>query len=325
MASEPAPPHAGQNFRVKEGKLRLAVRFGTLLGLLIADSIAFGQTKTIDITVDDPRPMAAAVLKIEELSGIPINYEDVPVYYAPDMKYVTEEESRTRVSDKPFKPYVRVRGGQRSVSIAVDTAAGKLDVQAVKFALTNLILAYNSSRLPGAFDFEYHSGVFFVKPVRYRDVTGVTRAMAPVLSTPVPLPEGKRHWMVKSQLILQQVSKATGWLVGGDSGPLNAGEQTIGANNEPADHVMARVLAAIMCPGIGREGYGPVIAQTTWDGGYHYRLFYALPGWGSYLQHLLYVDRVPNSRWFVPPTPSKPYSPPTPRTGGLGAGTIKAR
>ncbi|MBI1956223.1 MAG: hypothetical protein HYS38_07495, partial [Acidobacteria bacterium] len=59
------------------------------LPLLVLNSIAFGQTKTVDITVDDPRPLYAAILKLQELSGIPINYEGVPFYYSADLKDVT--------------------------------------------------------------------------------------------------------------------------------------------------------------------------------------------------------------------------------------------
>jgi hypothetical protein len=53
----------------------------------------------------------------------------------------------------------------------------------------------------------------------------------------------------------------------------------IGANYEPADHVAARYLAAMVCPDGTREACGPVIAQTTWNVGYHYHLIYT-PGFG---------------------------------------------
>jgi hypothetical protein len=135
---------------------------GVVLPFLLGSSFAFGQvvgeTTTIDITVDDPRPLAAAILKIEELSGIPINYEDVPVYYSADVKDVTEEVSRTRTSNRRI---IVARGGQLSVPIIVDAATGRLnDIQAVNTALAALVSAYNSSNLPGGFEVEYLTECF---------------------------------------------------------------------------------------------------------------------------------------------------------------------
>lgn len=282
--------------------MRLAVRFGTLLGLLIASDVAFGQTKTIEITVDDFRPMRAAIDKIMELSGIPINYEDMPIYYPADL---VEAPIHTGGGQKLFG----ARGGQLLFSIAVDETTGKLnDLQAVKGALSKLISAYNSSGLPGGFDFEEHKGVFFVKPVRYRGENGTTQTIKSLLSTPITFPQEKRDWFTAARLILQQVSKASGSDISDfDVSIYYGGEQPICANNEPADHVIARVLAALACPVRGRVGCDSVIVQSTWDVGYHYRLYYPYRFRGKCL---LIVDSVPNSRWFVPPAPKPlPRSP----------------
>ncbi|MBI3894742.1 MAG: hypothetical protein HY313_02310 [Acidobacteria bacterium] len=94
---------------------RLPVTLGTVFGLLLACSIAFAQTKEIEMTVDDPRPMAAAVRKIVEFYGIPINYEGIPVYYSGDLRDLTNLP----------------RGWQLSFSISVEASTGKLrDLQA---------------------------------------------------------------------------------------------------------------------------------------------------------------------------------------------------
>ena len=296
---------------MKKAEARWLAGIGVVLQFLLGSSFALGQvvgeTKTIEITVDDPRPLAAAVLKIEELSGIPINYEDVPVYYTADVKDVTEEVSRTRTSNRRI---LVALGGQLSVPIVVDAVTGKLnDTQAVNAALLALISAYSVSGLPGSFDLEYYNGVFFVKPVRFRDETGATRAMTPVLSTPITLPEENMNWAVATRLILQQVSNATG----SDAAMLtNLGvpvEVTFGANNEPAHYVIARYLATKSAP-------ASIASDTAWDAGLSYSLLYQ-PQFGYGLN----VHRVASSpRWVIPP--SRPYSPP-PRRPPDGRGTAR--
>jgi len=169
-----------------------------VLQLLLGSSFALAQvvaeTKTIDITAEDnPRPMLVAVGKIVELSGIPIHYEDMRVYYSGDFKDITSEWAQ-RV---PVPEGVRVmgpRGGQLSVPIEVDAATGKLtNLEAVNTALAAVVSAYNArDDLPGDFEVESRNGVFFVKPVRYRDASGATQPMTPILSTPITLPEETR-------------------------------------------------------------------------------------------------------------------------------------
>ncbi|MBI4441927.1 MAG: hypothetical protein HY649_00975 [Acidobacteria bacterium] len=285
------------------------VGLGTVLGLLVT-AATFGQiiaeTKTITLTVDDPRPMAAAILKLEELSGIPINYEDVPVYYSADLKDVTEEVSRTRTSDRRI---MVARGGQLSVPIVVDASTGKLNnPEAVKDALLTVGSAYNSSGLPGGFDVEYYNGVFFVKPVSYRDERGASRPMTAILSTPISLSEEKRTRLETIQLILQQLSKAAGSDVVLTTNLGQPSDVIFGCNNEPADHAIARLLATKSTPASS-------LSDTAWDVGLSYGVGY-LPQWG----YMLDIHRVPNSRWWVSP-PAKPYSPP-PRTGS-GGGRIR--
>ena len=203
---------------MKKSETQWSLAMGVVLQFLLGSSFALGQvvgeTRTIEITVDDPRPLAAAILKLEELSGIPINYEDMPVYYSDDMRDVTDE-----VAQRPVPPGGKrmfgQSGGQLSVPIEVDAATGKLiDLEAVNTALAALVSAYNASDLPGDFDMEGRNGVFFVMPVRYRDATGTTQPMTPILSTPITLPEERRGWIQTIRLILGQVSAATGVEIG---------------------------------------------------------------------------------------------------------------
>ncbi|MBI3894662.1 MAG: hypothetical protein HY313_01895 [Acidobacteria bacterium] len=283
------------------------------LPLLLLNCIAFGQTKEIEITVNDPRPLAAAIDKLEELSGIPINYEDMPVYYEADQKDVTDTVAR-RPPPAGYRIIV-ARGGQLTVPILVDATTGKLnDSEAVKEALFTVISAYSANNFPGGFDVEFYNGVFFVKPVRYRDEAGATLTKRAVLSAPITFPEEKRTISQTLRLILDQISKASRAEIRRGTGSDGMGELTMGAQSEPANHVVARFLAPRSAPSVASNG-------TNWDGGLSYRLLFE-----PKLGYALNVHRVPNSpRWAVPP--SKPYTPPTPRprTEGPGAGAIEAR
>lgn len=284
-----------------KSKARLWPALAIFVGLLAANTLALAQTKIIDITVDDPRPLAAAIDKIEELSGIPINYEDVPIYYSGDLHDVTDAVARSPLpaGRRIIAPLVR----HLFVPIPVDAATGKLnDAQAVKDALLRLISAYNSSGLPGGFDLEYYNGVFFVKPVRYRDAIGVTRPMTPLLSTPITLPQEPSLAYQIWRLVLDHVSSAAGVHVGagwgagtGDTGP-DMGKVAFGPQNEPADHVIARLLAP-------RNSPASATPDPNWDAGRSYRLFTD----ATSKFYALNVHVVAN-RWSV--EPAKPYSPP---------------
>ena len=262
---------------MKKSETQLLARIGVILQFLLGSSFAFGQivgeTRTIEVTVDDTRPLAAAILKIEELSGIPINYEDVPVYYSGDIK-VADFAARAPVPPGGERTLV-ARGGQLSVVIVVDATTGRLkDIQAVETALAALVSAYNSSDLPGDFEIEQSNGVFFVKPVRYRDTSGATRPMTPVLSTPITFPEEKRTREQTMRLILRQVSAAAGLEIG--LGGMNLwGEVTLGAQNEPAHHVIARMLGSGNSPAAAP-------ANASWDASLSY-LFFCQPQYGCVL------------------------------------------
>ena len=262
--------------------------------------VAFGQTtetQTITIAVDDPRPMAAAVAKLEELSGIPINYEDMPVYASGDL------QERIPRNPNPLLKYFGARGGRLSVPIAVD-AAGKLSgTQAVEAALAEVVAAYNSSGMPGAFHYQFLNGVFFVRPIRFRDASGVTQPMPSILAGPVTLTEEKRSSDETVRLILDQISKQAGIELKRGTGAGGNFNVNFGAQGEPGYLAIARYLTT------GR-GTAVLPTDTNWDFGMSYRLLF---DGNSKSFYALNVHRVPNSPVFAPPPPSPPRPPRRPR------------
>lgn len=254
----------------------------TAAGFLVSVDNTFGQTKTITISVNDPRPMAAAILKIEELSGIPVNYEDIPIYYSGDLIDVTNQARGPvpvgrRLMVAPMRTF--------SVPIVVDAATERLaDNRAVEEALQRLISAYNSSNLPGGFELESYNGVFFVKPVRFRDADGVTREMTPLLSAHISIPDGTRNPVDTARALLSQIPIPSGFRVSPGLLFSEFGLMRFAATNEPAHLVIARFLVSGGLP-------KPPMPSRNLDAGWSYKLLLDSDAkW-----YALNVVRVPNS------------------------------
>jgi len=56
-----------------------------LLSFVIALGIVSGQQTTRVISVNDPRPLSEAILKLEKATGQPITYEDPSYAYSADI------------------------------------------------------------------------------------------------------------------------------------------------------------------------------------------------------------------------------------------------
>src|SRR5436305_10799957 len=82
--------------------------------VVVSVQVSRGQTKDVTISVKDPRPIAAAALQIEQLSKVPINYEDPFLRNSADLQDVTDEVLSSAQKDK-IGSAVRVigaRGGE---------------------------------------------------------------------------------------------------------------------------------------------------------------------------------------------------------------------
>src|SRR5262249_14921920 len=125
------------------------------------------------------RPLYEAILQIQKLTTIPINYEDLQYNYAGDVKDIGS-------STKVLVP----KGGSFSVNVPVDPATGKLlNALSVNNALNIVIAAAQAAGVvPGAFRVDSSQpGIFFVEPANVHDVNGATAAAQPVLDAPVTI------------------------------------------------------------------------------------------------------------------------------------------
>ena len=247
----------------------ILLTFEVSMNLLMTS--AFAQTRAITFSVNDFRPLAAAARDIEQISGTPVNYEDLRCDFPGDQKDITAGNvtpAQERLNG-PVKVIVP-RGGPLVTTITVAGSTSRLPDAGVTYeALTNIVSAYNSSStLPGRFRLESANGEFFLEPIAMRDASGNTGPVTPVLSTAITLPLQQRNAAETLDLILAQVSKASGFKIGVGSVPMNAlamGQVTIGADQQPASQVLAQLLNALL-------GYGPVL--PAWSSGLSYRVLY---------------------------------------------------
>jgi len=236
-------------------------------GFALVSILAQGQT-SIHITVSDPRPLVMAAERLEQLSGIPINYEDVRYENLAEMEDVTDKVTRpeqramaARVFGAPGARIIVPAGGELSILAQLDPATGK--ITDVLGPLNALLAAHQSKGLPGVYAIESLNGAFFITPSQVRNARGSLVPARSVLATPVNLPFARRTAAESLQLILDEVSKESGFKLGMGMVPVNALIQTetaLGAAGEPARDIIARLLASVASAANGAGRPSPAIS-----------------------------------------------------------------
>jgi hypothetical protein len=293
-----------------------------LLGAFLCGGLALpmalrAQTSAATIAVNDFRPLASAVSRLEQLSGIPINYEDIRCDFPGDQKDMTAENvtpAQQQLAQKngfgPVKD-IAPRGGPLSAAIAVDAVSGQLrDANALAGALNSVLSVYSGSNLPGAFQMESYHGAFFVAPIKDRDATGATVSVTPVLSTPITISVKNGVALHVLDQIVAEVYKGSGHKIGVGSVPINGmamGRVTLEAVHEPASHVLLWLMNSLL-------GYGPAIPAAS--PGLSYRVLYD-PQLKYYMFNMVEVGvglnthtyRQPEPPHYRQPVPPQPFGP----------------
>jgi hypothetical protein len=231
--------HANENHGIR---IMLAALFTGLPAL----------AQSITININDPRPVSVLAQKIEELSGKPINYEDVRYDNSADIKDIADsimtpaQRSQAAVGLHVLVPV----GGSMSVTITVDPATQRLiDTLSVTNALSTLVAAANSSpNLPGRYRVESYNDGFYIVPTQQRSVTGAFISATPVLSVPITLNGGEATAWEALKAILLQVSQAAGIKVDIGTVPIKlfaTSKVALSASSEPAYRVLSRLFAPI--------------------------------------------------------------------------------
>jgi hypothetical protein len=188
------------------------------------------------VSVDDPRPLAAAVTFLQQRFKWTITYEDPRFEHPDDIEDVTASVRRDGdLSKRVLVP----KGGRFSVTYDLPETPDPRDV------LTRLLNEYAQSGYPGRFSVIETSGVFHVIPTEIRDRTGAQKRNSSILATAVSLPERDRSLLELVEEVLEQVQSTSGHTVKLGSVPLNLMRRPTreGVSGENASAVLARVLA----------------------------------------------------------------------------------
>jgi len=224
------------------------------LGVAVAGMLSAQQVK-ISAGPGSPyvgRPVYEAIRQIQDLTTIPINYEDLKYNYAGDVRNIAYLMTPAQAATTPSPKVIVPKGGSFSVNVPVDPATGKLaDVLSVSNALSTAIAAAQAAGIvPGTFTVDSSQpGALFVQPALQHDDNGNVVAAQVALATPVSISFQQAPAMQVLEAIFQQVTKATGARFEAGSGTLVLARPwskvTITASNEPAKYVLAKLLAGI--------------------------------------------------------------------------------
>lgn len=200
----------------------------------------YGQAVSV-IDVSDHRPLALALDKLQTLTGIPVNYEDVPYENLADLEDVATQEQRVRY---PGYRLLVPRKGQIRASVGPYRPGSLADTVASVYAL---IASYRASGLPGDFKVDQANGMLYVTPTKMLDRTGSVQDVRPRMDTIVSIPYAERRAIDCLEAITRAVSTVIGTKIAVGAFPLTSAEKRVacGANGESARDALAALLSKV--------------------------------------------------------------------------------
>lgn len=286
---------AMQSYRYKILVIVLGAALIGSLSMVVRAQTVTEQGKTVSLAVDDPRPVAEAVLTLVKEYGYQITYEDPPYVYQDDLKdrYV-----------KGFKDRIPAGG---ALSVSVTPSSGMSTSADMAGLLQKLLQAHTVADRGGHFRLVQNDQVFHVLPFEVKDHNGNWGSQTSILDAAISLPNKERTGMAMLEDICAAVGAASHTSVLVFSFPPNIiipYQGVLAAENESARSVLMRVL-----DGTKR--------RLTWT------LFYDPSGKLYYLSILPVPDRMPSApnpgATAAQPT-SQPVSVPQSSPGSLSRG-----
>jgi hypothetical protein len=217
-----------------------------------------GAVNAQTITVNDPRPVHQAVLKLEAIYGWAITYEDLPYIHESDLEDVTSRVRRDGKSatEPGIKKILAPRGGAFSFSVdgGLKLDPGTRTPEAIiRAAILEMLKSYSAS-IGGAemFALTDSNGLFHVVPVQCKNASGKLEKIVPLLDTPVNIPPGRRTGMELLFEICRSVTSQTGRQLSGPGWAINAlmnyNTEIGSAPNETARSLLSRLFADMARP-----------------------------------------------------------------------------
>lgn len=205
-------------------------------------NVSGGQNNgSIELSVEDARPVAKAVKTLQLRYGWIITYEDPKIAYEGDLV----DETAPAAKDLGFRA-VRSRNGRIDISYPVSLQTGKPEDPS---AVIQMVLDANvAAGNPGTFRLVQAGGVFHVVPAQVKNSEGRWTNQTSLLDVPISFPENERSGGGIIAAICSAVGQATQTRVVVGTVPANMSGQyqgSFGANNEPARDVLLRFMAAL--------------------------------------------------------------------------------
>lgn len=248
-----------------------------LCGLCFLPCANAATVTTQPITIDDPRPVAAAIEKLETIYAVPITYEDTIYPNEGERADVTEAISRTHnITRKVLVP----KGGVPSFSYTPPPEDATLQVRMnmAQAAIIDLLSHYNQGRNSQMFTFLKTDSEFHVIAVQFVDEGGKIQKHSPLLDTPVTFTPLRPPTATIANAggalagLMEAVTNASNIKVWGGQVPLNLFAHSPGnitASNEPARSVLDRLIKQIPVSVPSQPGPDggtvPVPATLSWQ------------------------------------------------------------
>ena len=225
----------------------------TAFGLLNAALLAFGcstpfwaQERVVSLAVDDPRPVAQAMLTLESLYGWAISYEDPRYGHADDLRDVTWQVRRD-LANFPIGQAPRVlvpRGGSMTVgySVSAETGVPERAVDAIQKVLDARVQGSSAS-----FRLLQSGENFHVVPAARNNTSGILEPQTSILDAPITLPDQERDGVEMLEAICKAVGDAAHTRVSVGTIPENlfrGNRSTQSVFNTTARDVLTQTLAA---------------------------------------------------------------------------------
>jgi hypothetical protein len=269
-----------------------------LVSSCVICQLTYAQSKTVTIT--DPRPVAEAVEKLENIYGWPITYEDLIVVNESRLEDVTErvqkvpDHTHPLIIQKEAAIAFTYRPPSRAVNPREEASPAYSETEAaVAEALTSVLTGYAASGGPETFNVTEEDGIFHLVPNNFLNKEGVLQNATPILDTRITVPPKQRTRTDLFHEICQSLSKATGVHVGEGTFPNQGSESDtlteISGSNVTAHVILIKLLSELSTPVYrdltfrGADGQMVTQHSLVWNGGpMSWEMFYS-PGWGYVL------------------------------------------
>jgi hypothetical protein len=214
---------------------------------------AAADAEVKSMVVDDPRPVARAVERLEALYGFPVTYEDPPYVHESELADVTDQ---VRGDKQKLNRVVIPKGGPLAWAYemaSTDAYPGgglRQSAGAAADAVASMLQSHATSRGTEMFT-TLSDGLLHVVPTHFIDPSGKAEPLTPLLSTKIDVSPQRRTGAGLVSEVCQSLSRASGQAVAMGTIPLPllaTHVTTLEAFNETARSVLSRLLREIRLP-----------------------------------------------------------------------------